>query len=285
MNRRCYDVSFAFPNKFTLSWEGGRPHGGPCLGGRGRALACNRPRHGVSPLKRDQAYPGELGPTDRRTGRLPVEIPPEDAKTDQPYMAELRPRTVKLLGTFVERWRPLLGRADLPYLFPLMGLDDERGEQIALARFAARLCRLVKEDLTHLLNIHALRGLTATLYAEANPGDILTAKVKLGHGTRGQLSAIISTSSRRIRFSFRRPGGPLVEHCEPPQVRPRLEAVPMSSDRPLRRPLLRVAEVRLFQIPWKAARTADRRCSNPTPLAGHCRPTVGASRRKGSANC
>ena len=76
-----------------------------------------------------------FGPIDRRTGRMPVEIPPEDAKTEQPYMAELRPRTVKLMHAFGERWRPLLNRGESPFLFPLKGLDDERKRTDCSRRF------------------------------------------------------------------------------------------------------------------------------------------------------
>jgi integrase len=124
-----------------------------------------------------------FGPIDRTTGRMLVEIPPEDAKTEQPYMAELRPRTVALLRTFGERWRPLLAYNDLPYLFPVEGLDDERQEQRALAGFAGRLCRLVTRRLDVAFNLHVLRGLLASLYAEANPGDVLTVQMKLGHAS------------------------------------------------------------------------------------------------------
>ena len=167
-----------------------------------------------------------FGRRDRRTGRLPVEIPPEDAKTDQPYMAELRPRTVGLLDRFVARWRPLLGNADSPYLFPLVGLDDEREEQVALAGFAGRLCRLVEGRLGVTFNLHVLRGLLATLYAEANPSDILTAQVKLGHAdprtTRRSYIDVQQTDAiRRFDAVVDR----VVRGAEPPRVRARMEAV------------------------------------------------------------
>ena len=166
-----------------------------------------------------------FGPIDR-TGRMPVEIPPEDAKTEQPYMAELRARTVKLMQAFGERWRPLLNRGESPYLFPLKGLGDQRGEQTALARFAGRLSRLVKRKLDIPFNIHALRGLTATLYAEANPGDILTVKTKLGHrDERTTQRYYIAPQQKEMIRRFDALVDRLVEHCEPPQVRRRREAV------------------------------------------------------------
>jgi integrase len=141
-------------------------------------------------------------------------------------MAELRPRTVKLIDLFAERWRPLLHRGESPYLFPLNGLGHERTEQTALAGFAGRLSRLVRRRLDIPFNIHALRGLTATLYADANPGDILTVKAKLGHrDDRTTQRFYIDPQQKEMIRRFDALVDRLVEHCKPAPVRSRREMV------------------------------------------------------------
>ena len=128
---------------------------------------------------------GHFGPLDPRTGRMLIEVPPEETKTDLPYIGELRARTVKLLNEYIENWRPLLATEPSAYLFPLTGLasHDQNVEQVALRGFAHRLTRLVNRRLDVPFNLHLLRSLLATLYAEANPGDDRTAQLKLGHAS------------------------------------------------------------------------------------------------------
>jgi integrase len=112
---------------------------------------------------------------------MPVEIEPEHAKTEQPYMSELRPRTVKLLTEFRGVWRPLLGNQGTPYPFPEEGLNDPARQQAAVRRVASRVARLVRRRLDVDFCLQDLRRLLATIYAEANPGDERTAQLKLGH--------------------------------------------------------------------------------------------------------
>jgi hypothetical protein len=122
-----------------------------------------------------------LGTIDPRTGRMPVVVPGEETKNGQTYVAELRSRTVRLLEEYLEHWRPLLCDLSSDYLFPLDGLGDHDRERTALLRLAGRVSRMVCSRLDIDFNLHLLRSLLATLYAESNPGDIQTAQLKLGH--------------------------------------------------------------------------------------------------------
>ena len=129
-------------------------------------------RANVTGLRTDR----HLGPIDRRTGRMLVEIPEAETKTAAVYVAELRPRTVQLLDRFLITWRPLIVAGDTPFVFP-----DETGAGVDAARFGARLARLVTRRIQTQFTMHRVRGMLATIYAEANPGDEKTAQTKLGH--------------------------------------------------------------------------------------------------------
>jgi integrase len=122
-----------------------------------------------------------LGSVDKPTGRMLVEIPPHETKSEGRYVSERRPRAVGLLQEYVSRWRPLIAAGNPEYLFPIPGLGDAARERVALTSLAGRLGRLVRCRLGIDFNLHNLRSLLATLYAEANPGDIKTAQIKLGH--------------------------------------------------------------------------------------------------------
>ena len=56
-------------------------------------------RTNVTGLRADR----HLGPIDR-SGRMLIEIPEDEAKNDSVYLAELRPRTVRLLEIYQSRW-------------------------------------------------------------------------------------------------------------------------------------------------------------------------------------
>ena len=129
-------------------------------------------RANVTGLRTDR----HLGSIDRRTGRMVVEIPETETKTASVYVAELRPRTVQLLEKFLVTWRPLISAGDTLFVFP-----DETGAAVDGARFGARLGRLVTRRIQAKFAMHRVRGMLATLYAEANPGDEKTAQTKLGH--------------------------------------------------------------------------------------------------------
>jgi integrase len=122
-----------------------------------------------------------LGSVDAKTGRQMVEIPGEETKNAQSQVAELRPRTVALLGEYLTRWRPRIAPDDSPFLFPLRGLGEPGRDQTALRLLAGRLARLIQRELGVPFNLHMVRSLLATVYAEANPGDEITAQIKLGH--------------------------------------------------------------------------------------------------------
>jgi integrase len=130
-------------------------------------------------LLRDENF----GAIDKKTGRMPVEIMPEDAKTEQPYMSELRPRTVELLTEFQSVWRRRLGNEESRYLIPVEGLDDpdQASRQAVVTRVTSGLTRLVRRRLDVDFCLHDLRRVLATIYAEGNPGDVRTAQLKLGH--------------------------------------------------------------------------------------------------------
>ena len=66
-------------------------------------------------------------------------------------------------------------------MFPLEGFGDLDRERTVLTLMAGRVSRMVRSRLDIDFNLHLLRSLLATLYAEANPGDIQTAQIKLGH--------------------------------------------------------------------------------------------------------
>lgn len=117
-----------------------------------------------------------FGRVDPKSGRLPVEIPEDEAKTAQVYVGELRLRTVKLLETYLSRWRRLIFPGETTLVFP-----DQTGACANAARFGARLARLVRRRIGTDFSMHRIRGVLATIYAEENPGDEKTAQTKLGH--------------------------------------------------------------------------------------------------------
>lgn len=122
-----------------------------------------------------------LGTIDPRTGRMPIVVPGDETKNGETYVAELRSRTVRLLEEYLHHWRPFIGDPGSDYVFPLDGFGDLDRERTVLIRIAGRVSRMVRSRLDIDFNLHLLRSLLATLYADANPGDIQTAQLKLGH--------------------------------------------------------------------------------------------------------
>ena len=144
-----------------------------------------------------------FGAIDPRTGRMPIVVPGGETKNGETYVSELRARTVRLLDEYLQKWRPLLDGTGSEYLFPLSGLDSANGERTALLRMAGRVNRMVSSRLDLDFNLHLLRSLLATLYAEANPEDIRTAQVKLGHKTdRSTKQFYIDVDQRKAHRRF-----------------------------------------------------------------------------------
>jgi hypothetical protein len=166
-------------------------HGWTAALGLGLAITLDTAyrRSNVTSLRFDRHF----GPIDRATGRMTVEIPAEDAKTDAVYMAELRARTVKLVERYVTTWRSLIYfSGDTQSLFP-----DETGGSVDPRRFASRLTRLVRRRLGVDFTMHRVRSLLASLYAEANPDDQRTAQLKLGHADRRTTEKFYISSQQR----------------------------------------------------------------------------------------
>jgi integrase len=124
-----------------------------------------------------------LGAIDPATGRMPIVVPGTETKNGETYVSELRARTVRLVHEYLNKWRPMLGDGGSDYLFPPEGLGDAASERVALLRMARRVSRMVQSRLDIDFNLHLLRSLLATLYADAHPEDVRTAQVKLGHKT------------------------------------------------------------------------------------------------------
>ena len=62
---------------------------------------------------------------------------------------------------------------------------------------------MVRSRLDIDFNLHLLRSLLATLYAEANPDDVRTAQLKLGHKTdRSTKQFYIDVDQRRANRRF-----------------------------------------------------------------------------------
>lgn len=91
-------------------------------------------------------------------------------------VAELRPRPVAMLNEYLWRWQPLIFSGSTPYLF-----CNGSGEPVDPRLFASRLSRLVGRRLDVEFNLHVLRSLLTSLYADANPDDQKTAQLKLHH--------------------------------------------------------------------------------------------------------
>jgi integrase len=144
-----------------------------------------------------------LGMIDPKTGRMPIVVPGDETKNGETYVAELRSRTVRLLEEYLQHWRLLIDDTSSDYVFPLNGLGDPDRESAALIRLAGRVSRMVCSRLDIDFHLHLLRSLLATLYAEANPGDIQTAQLKLGHKSARTTQAFyIDVDQRNAHHRF-----------------------------------------------------------------------------------
>lgn len=103
-------------------------------------------------------------------------LPSGEVKNKQPLEFELPPDVVRILESYLQRFRPLLVTDGSSYLFPA-----RQGGAKTPAQLAAQIKRDIKKGIGLTVNAHLFRHVCAYLFLKAHPGDYETVRLLLGH--------------------------------------------------------------------------------------------------------
>ena len=110
------------------------------------------------------------------SGRALLSIPCGETKTGTGYEMELPSESAAFLVVYLKDYRPRLGQASRSWLFP----NDEGNRRSTIA-FSRAITQFILRETGLRMNVHLFRHLAVKLYMAANPGDIETARLLLGH--------------------------------------------------------------------------------------------------------
>jgi integrase len=105
-----------------------------------------------------------------------LSIPAEETKNENAVEAELPSWLVKLLDTYLKRYRSRLTSGPSPWLFP-----GEQGARRNPGNFGAQISALVTKTTGITMTLHQFRHFAAKLYLDRRPGDYETVRRLLGH--------------------------------------------------------------------------------------------------------
>lgn len=108
--------------------------------------------------------------------RVFLSIPAEETKNENAIDAELPSWLVRLLDTYVKRYRPRLTSTPSSWLFP-----GEEGARRSPGGFGAQISSLIAEKTGIAMTLHQFRHLAAKLYLDRRPGGYETVRRLLGH--------------------------------------------------------------------------------------------------------
>jgi integrase len=105
-----------------------------------------------------------------------LSIPVDKTKTSTPIDAEFGPRLTGWLRLYVERYRPLLIEAPVPWLFP-----GEYGARRSTGGFSDQISAFLAKHAGVTMTLHQFRHLAAKLYLDRHPDGFDTIRRLLGH--------------------------------------------------------------------------------------------------------
>jgi integrase len=108
-----------------------------------------------------------------------LSIPAEETKNSNAIEAEFSPRLTRRLRLYVERYRPLLVRTPVPWLFP-----GENGARRSTGGFSEQISDFLANHVGVTMTLHQFRHLAAKLYLDRHPDGFDTVRRLLGHKSR-----------------------------------------------------------------------------------------------------
>jgi integrase len=105
-----------------------------------------------------------------------LSIPSEETKNAVSIEAELPPRLVRQLHTYVQRYRPMLVKTPTPWLFP-----GEHGGCRPSGGFGHQITDFIANEVGLKMTPQKFRHLAAKLYLDRHPGELETVRRLLGH--------------------------------------------------------------------------------------------------------
>jgi len=111
-----------------------------------------------------------------RGGVMHLVIPAEEVKNSSPVEAILPAETVRLIDTYLDRYRPLLFNAPSPWLFPGVGGHAKRPEGMT-----AQIGSSIRRHCGLQMNPHLFRHLAAKMYLDSHPGAYGVVRLVNGH--------------------------------------------------------------------------------------------------------
>jgi len=111
-----------------------------------------------------------------KNAKLALFYPPEVVKTKKPLEIPLPESTVKLLETYLTKYRPALVEVPTNSLFPASNGEPKRASVMS-----SDMQKLMREYLGFAINPHCYRHLAAKLYLTAHPGRYHDVQLLLGH--------------------------------------------------------------------------------------------------------
>jgi integrase len=141
-----------------------------------------------------------------------IVIPPAEVKNGAALSYEVPGVVSDVLEVYLTRCRPLLSGDPQGIVFPA-----RKGGAKSPAQLAEQIKRAVLQETGIDLNAHAYRHLAAKLYLAANPGDIETVRLLLGHkdrNTTDNFYCVFYQTDALRRYDalidrYRKKGGPM----------------------------------------------------------------------------
>ena len=125
-------------------------------------------------------------------GRVYLCLEPDEVKNDQRIAFELSDGVTRFLDIYLERFQPVLGGPDCPWLFATRG-----GTCKALATLAQQIEEIIAKRLGLTMHIHQYRHLAGKIHTEANPGNFEGLSQLLHH--KSKKSALVYAEYDRRR--------------------------------------------------------------------------------------